>query len=166
MLLYFWNYQNQRKVREQCERTYIKPSVTSNTLSLKTNSKNFVKKVPTPRLTEPVTAALLILGIVSVDNQALSSGIFWSVVGEKTINRCYRLDWISSSFGNFRWFGVDDGFWQFSILPFENYNRNQDDCQCHSYHNFFFHFHYFKCRMLSTIGYQYINDHRCIVDKL
>lgn len=57
--------------------THIKPSETSNTLSLRTNSMNFVKIFRTPRLTEP---AALSNAIVSVDNQGLSFGI-WGVVG-------------------------------------------------------------------------------------
>ena len=55
---------------------YIKPRVTSNTLSLRANSMHFVKIFRTPFLT--VTAALSI-AIVSVDNQGLSFGI-WGVV--------------------------------------------------------------------------------------
>lgn len=61
--------------------TYIKPRQTSNTLSLRIKSVKPVTIVRMPRLNEPVTAALLI-GIVSVDNQGLSFGI-WGCRGFK-----------------------------------------------------------------------------------
>ena len=61
-------------MRNNDNNTYIKPSETSNTLSLRANSMNFDKAPPTPRLT-----AALSKTIVSVDNQGLSFGI-WGVV--------------------------------------------------------------------------------------
>jgi hypothetical protein len=72
--------QKEKKIREQLEcgiititQTYIKPSVTSSTLSLRANSMNFVKIFRTPRLT---LSAALSKAIVSVDNQGLSFGIW------------------------------------------------------------------------------------------
>ena len=59
--------------------TYIKPSVTSNTLSLRANSRNFVKTFRKPLLTARAASSR---STVSVDNQGLSlSGILgWVLV--------------------------------------------------------------------------------------
>ena len=83
---------------------YIKPSETSNTLSLRTNSINVVKRLRSPRLTVP---AALSKAIVSVDNQGLSFGI-GGVVGV-SYTQCY-LDKLgsSSSMGIFRFFGIQN----------------------------------------------------------
>ena len=126
---------SQRKMRKIINNAYIKPSETSNTLSLRTNSINVVKRLRSPRLTVP---AALSKAIVSVDNQGLSFGI-GGVVGV-SYTQCY-LDKLgsSSSMGIFRFFGIQNSgcFWQISI---------PHDCPCH------FIFYHVQCFNIARVA--------------
>ena len=95
--------QRKKKSERLYNNTYIKPSVTSNTLSLRTNSRHFVKTFRNPRLTE--TAALS-KAIVSVDNQGLSFGIWGGVVVQTIFPVILRSLEASSSLGILRFFGL------------------------------------------------------------